>query len=159
MGTRDDVGSSDFPDLLCAAHPGVVLSPLETDTGVVQIDSLRLDAVETIHRARDFMTFFDQRVDAEAQFLRAHDVSAVVADLPPLGIAAAQAAGVPAIAYGNFTWDWIYAGYKRGDTVATPQAKSSTRSGHAIGRVPRYPCTANEVKVTIAAANSTHSPM
>ena len=100
------------------AHPGVELSPAETDTGVVQIDSLRLDATETIHRAREFMTFFDQRVDAEVQFLRANGVSLVIADLPPLGIAAAHAAGVPAIAYGNFTWDWIYAGYDGGDTVA-----------------------------------------
>ena len=100
------------------AHPSVAVSPVETDTGVVQIDSLRLDAAATIHRAREFMTFFDQRVDAEVQFLRAKGVSLVVADLPPLGIAAAHAAGLPAIAYGNFTWDWIYAGYDGGDTVA-----------------------------------------
>jgi L-arabinokinase len=100
------------------AHPGVQVSPVETDTGVVQIDSLRLDAAETIHRAREFMAFFDQRVDAEVQFLRAHGVSLVIADLPPLGIAAAHAAGLPSIAFGNFTWDWIYAGYRGGDTVA-----------------------------------------
>jgi hypothetical protein len=100
------------------AHPGVELSPVETDTGVVQIDSLRLDAAETIHRAREFMAFFDQRVDAEVKFLRAHDVALVIADLPPLGIAAAHAVGLPAIAYGNFTWDWIYAGYAGGDIVA-----------------------------------------
>jgi L-arabinokinase len=91
---------------------------VQTDTGVVQIDSLRLDAVETIHRAREFMTFFDQRIDSEVKFLRGHDVSAVIADLPPLAIAAAHAAGVPALAYGNFTWDWIYAGYPGGDAVA-----------------------------------------
>jgi L-arabinokinase len=100
------------------AHRSVTVSPIETDTGVVQIDSLRLDAAQTIRRARDFMAFFDQRVDAEVQFLRAQDVSVVLADLPPLGIAAAHAAGLPAIAFGNFTWDWIYAGYDGGDTVA-----------------------------------------
>lgn len=100
------------------AHPSVELSPVQTDTGVVQIDSLRLDAAETIHRAHEFMTFFDQRIDTEVEFLRAHEVSAVIADLPPLGIAAAHAAGLPAIAYGNFTWDWIYAGYPGGDAVA-----------------------------------------
>lgn len=100
------------------AHPSVELSPVETDTGVIQIDSLRLDAAATIARAREFMTVFDQRVDAEVTFLRAHDVSAVIADLPPLGIAAARAAGLPAIAFGNFTWDWIYAGYEGGGAVA-----------------------------------------
>jgi L-arabinokinase len=101
-----------------SAHPSVVLSPIDTDTGVVQLDSLRLDAAATIQRAREFMTSFDQRVDAEVRFLRAHGVAAVIADLPPLGIAAAHAAGVPAIAYGNFTWDWIYAGYEGGDAIA-----------------------------------------
>src|SRR5688572_33373312 len=83
------------------AHPSVELSPVQTDTGVVQIDSLRLDAVETIHRAHEFMTFFDQRVDTEVQVLRAHEVSLVIADLPPLGIAAAHGAVLPAIALGN----------------------------------------------------------
>jgi hypothetical protein len=100
------------------AHPSVELSPAQTDTGVVQVDSLRLDARETIHRAREFMTFFDQRVDAEVRFLQAHNASLVIADLPPLGLAAAHAAGRPAVAFGNFTWDWIYAGYDGGDDVA-----------------------------------------
>jgi hypothetical protein len=97
---------------------GVELMPVETDTGVVQIDSLRLDAAESVRRAREFMAFFDQRVDNERQFLRAHGASLVVADVPPLGIAAAHAAGLPAIAYGNFTWDWVYAGYDGGGGLA-----------------------------------------
>jgi hypothetical protein len=97
---------------------GVELMPVETGTGVVQIDSLRLDASETVRRAREFMGFFDQRVDNELKFLRAHGASLVIADLPPLGIAAAHAAGLPAIAYGNFTWDWIYAGYDGGGGLA-----------------------------------------
>jgi L-arabinokinase len=84
----------------------------------VQIDSVRLDAEETIRRAREFMTFFDQRVDAEVHFLQANNTSLVIADLPPLGIAAAHGAGLPAIAFGNFTWDWIYAGYEGGDDIA-----------------------------------------
>jgi L-arabinokinase len=64
------------------------------------------------------MSTFDARVDVEAQFLHANHAIAVVADLPPLGIAAAKAAGIPAIALGNFTWDWIYEHYAGGDTVA-----------------------------------------
>jgi L-arabinokinase len=119
------------------AHSSVTLSPVETDTGVVQIDSLRLDAAGTIRRARDFMAFFDQRVDAEVTFLRAHDVSAVVADLPPLGIAAAHAAGLPAIAYGNFTWDWIYAGYEGGDAVARAIGGAYARTTLAL-RLPMW---------------------
>ena len=72
----------------------------------------------TIERATAFMASFDARVAAEADFLRAHDVTMVIADLPPLGIAAGHAAGLPAIAYGNFTWDWIYANYDGGADLA-----------------------------------------
>jgi hypothetical protein len=93
------------------AHPGVLLSSAETDTGVAQVDSLRLDPDATISRATDFMRTFDARVHDEVEFLRKVKATLVIADLPPLGIAAARAAGLPAIAYGNFTWDWIYENY------------------------------------------------
>ena len=100
------------------ARPGVELLPVETDTGAVQIDSLTLDAAATIRRATDFMATFDERVAAEAAFLRRQNATMVIADLPPLGIAAAGAAGLPAIAFGNFTWDWIYANYEGGAALA-----------------------------------------
>ena len=100
------------------ARPGIELSPVETDTGVVQIDSIRLDEAETVRRATAFMASFDARVADEVAFLRASDARLVLADLPPLGVAAARAAGVPLIGYGNFTWDWIYAGYDGGAALA-----------------------------------------
>ena len=92
--------------------------PLATDTGIVQIDSLRLDAAASLARTREFMATFERRVAEETAFLREHQVRLVVADLPPLGIAAAHAAGLPAIAFGNFTWDWIYAQYDGGAHLA-----------------------------------------
>ena len=85
---------------------------LATDTGAVQIDSLHLDEAQTVRRAREFMATFRERVDSEASFLRDHDATLAVADIPALGIAAAVAAGIPAVALGNFTWDWIYAAYR-----------------------------------------------
>ncbi|HXG89960.1 MAG TPA: hypothetical protein VNJ02_16655 [Vicinamibacterales bacterium] len=84
---------------------------VETDTGVVQIDSLHLDAAETVRRAREFMATFDARVAAESAFLTQAHVTMVVADAPPLGVAAGVATGVPTIVLGNFTWDWIYSRY------------------------------------------------
>jgi hypothetical protein len=77
------------------------------DTGVVQIDSLHLDAAATIVRADEFHRTLDARAAGDAAWLREHDVRFVVADAPPLGCAAAAAAGVPAVVVSNFTWDWI----------------------------------------------------
>jgi L-arabinokinase len=64
------------------------------------------------------MATFDARVDEEVRFLREHGADITVSDLPPLGIAAGRAAGLPSIATGNFTWDWIYAGYEGGAGLA-----------------------------------------
>jgi hypothetical protein len=100
------------------ARAGVALRPVEVDTGVVQLDSLNLDAKSSIERAELFMETFDGRVAAEASFLKQHHVTLTVSDLPALGIAAGNAAGVPAIASGNFTWDWIYEHYEGGQRVA-----------------------------------------
>lgn len=94
------------------------LDPIPVDTGVVQIDSLNLDADASISRADMFMRGFDARAEGEAHYLRRHGAVMTVSDLPPLGIAAGRLAGVPAMALGNFTWDWIYEHYRGGRAVA-----------------------------------------
>ena len=108
-----------------------------TDTGVSQIDSLRLDERETIRRARDFMEGFDARVHAEAEWLRAHAAALVVADIPPLGIEAAKCAGAPAVALGNFTWDWIYSGYD-GTKDVVQQIGEAYAAADAALRLPMH---------------------
>lgn len=111
-GTRVIIRSEVAPWLVTrTVRAGVTLEPAPCDTGVVQIDSLNLDAAATVSRARAFMSTLHARVAAEAAWLTQVGASLVVADLPPLGIAAARAAGLPAVALGNFTWDWIYSGY------------------------------------------------
>lgn len=82
------------------------------DTGVVQIDSLRLDEEESARRAAAFYATFEERVAREAAFLHEHRVDLVVSDAPPLACAAADIAGRRSIVISNFTWDWIYAAYR-----------------------------------------------
>ena len=119
------------------AHPSVELMPVETDTGIVQLDSLRLDAPASLTRAREFMATFGRRVADEVAFLREHNATVVVADLPPLGIAAARAAGLPAIAFGNFTWDWIYAQYEGGTDLVRQIGESYAQTTLAL-RLPMW---------------------
>ena len=92
-------------------HP-IDLLPGETDTGVVQFDSLRPDEPETVIRARAFQKRFADLVAREVALLRSHRAALVVADAPPLACAAADDAGVPAVVCANFTWDWIYRDYR-----------------------------------------------
>jgi L-arabinokinase len=90
----------------------VSLHDLECDTGIVQLDSLSLDEGETIRRAEAFHADLPVKVGREAAWLQSSGARLVVADIPPLGCAAARAAGLPVVALGNFTWDWIYEGYR-----------------------------------------------
>ncbi len=101
---------------------------IDTDTGIVQPDSVSHDIPETMRRAAKFYGEFEARVAREAAFLRslvetrggpsrAADVI-VVGDIPPLAFAAASRAGVTSFALGNFTWDWIYEGYEEAEALA-----------------------------------------
>jgi L-arabinokinase len=73
----------------------------------------------------------------EVAFLREHHATVVVADLPPLGVAAARAAGLPAIAFGNFTWDWIYAQYEGGTDLVRQIGESYAQTTLAL-RLPMW---------------------
>jgi len=98
--------------------PRVEVTPCETDPGVVQVDSLRLDEDETARRAATFYSTVDRRVRDEAAVLRRIAPALVIADAPPIAIAAAHAAGMPSVLVSNFTWDWIYAFYPQFDSIA-----------------------------------------
>jgi UDP:flavonoid glycosyltransferase YjiC (YdhE family) len=91
----------------------VTFSHLETDTGVVQIDALSLDEADSIRRAASFHSDLVSRAATETRVLREINAGLVVGDIPPLAFAVGHAAGVPSIAIGNFTWDWVYADYPR----------------------------------------------
>jgi hypothetical protein len=98
--------------------PRVDVQPMVTDPGIVQMDSLRLDEDETARRAAEFHDGFDSRARDEAGYVRQLGAALIVADIPPLAIAAAHQAGIPSVAVANFTWDWIYAHYPQFDRIA-----------------------------------------
>jgi hypothetical protein len=112
--------------------------PGETDTGVVQIDSLRLDVAESVRQARAFLDRFDELVEREAGIIRANHAPLVIADAPPLACAAAAAVGVPAVVCSNFTWDWIYAEYSEQpgvDSIVAETGRAYAKA-HAGWRLP-----------------------
>ncbi len=92
--------------------PGLSYEPLQADVGMVQADSVTLDVGETARQAAAFYRDFDRRAADEAARLRSARATLVLGDIPPLAHAAAAQAGLPSIAVGNFTWDWIYEAYE-----------------------------------------------
>ena len=110
--------------------------PFEADTGMVQLDSLRLDEAESLRRAAAFHAALPQKAAAEARFLKDHGAHLVVGDIPPLAFAAAAAAGVPSVALGNFTWDWIYSGYPDAPEALIRTIREAYRHASLVLRLP-----------------------
>ena len=142
----------------------IAFEPTETDTGVVQIDSLTIDVGASIARADAFHRSIDRRAAVEAARLAAARADLVVGDIPPLACAAAARAGIPAIAVGNFTWDWIYAGYPEtaGQAPGLVQALRSTyATATAAWRLPLhggFEAFGEVVDVPLVARRSTRDP-
>jgi L-arabinokinase len=138
----------------------------DTDVGMVQIDSLRLDERATARRAAEFHATFGARADAEAAWLRRERAGAVVGDIPPLAFAAAARAGLPSLAIGNFTWDWIYEAYPAFDELA-PEVLPEIRSAYAAAsralRLPFHggfaPMAGRIRDIPLIARRSTREPL
>ncbi|HEY3380146.1 MAG TPA: hypothetical protein VGK32_00175 [Vicinamibacterales bacterium] len=125
---------------LTLRHP-VDFQPVECDTGVVQIDGLRLDETETVRRAASFYRDLDAKVRDEAEVLNRLGAALVVGDIPPLAFAAAHAAGLPSVAVGNFTWDWIYEGYEpelHGAPNLVPLVRAACAHADLFVRLPMW---------------------
>ena len=121
-------------------HPFVFIEGA-CDTGVVQIDSLRLDEDATIRHAAEFHRRLPDLAAREAALLREHDARFVVADTAPLAPVAAGAAGVPSVVLANFTWDWIYEGYPEALAAAPdliPILRDAYRHAGEAWRLPLH---------------------
>ena len=86
--------------------------PLLTDIGFVQKTPLLVDLPETVRRLDDFFPVDQNRIDSLAAGIKAKGCRIVLCDISPLGILVAEKAGVPSILIENFTWDWLYEGYR-----------------------------------------------
>jgi hypothetical protein len=111
----------------------------DCDTGIVQIDSLHLDARETIARADEFTRRLPEHAAREATLLRDRDARLVISDAPPLGCAAAVGAGIPSVVLSNFTWDWIYEEYAdalKSAPALVPAIREAYRAAEEAWRLP-----------------------
>jgi hypothetical protein len=97
------------PDLLARTmRVPYALLPGACDTGIVQATSITHDDPATVQATLDFHRTYQARIDDELRILAGEDVQLIVGDIPPLAFAVAGRLGVPSVALGNFTWDWIY---------------------------------------------------
>ncbi|NOQ45685.1 MAG: hypothetical protein GQ559_03285, partial [Desulfobulbaceae bacterium] len=82
---------------------------VSTDIGLVQENAMREDLPATLRALAGLYPLDDTLVSRVAAIFSG--CSLVLCDIAPLGIAAADRAGIPSVLVENFTWDWIYQGY------------------------------------------------
>ncbi len=102
------------PSWLFAGLPSesVKVTPIEFDSGAAEENTaLTINPGATIDRAESFLRDSSSVVSSEIAFTRQSGASLIVTDIPYLAGDVAAAAGVPAVAACNFTWDWIYEPY------------------------------------------------
>jgi hypothetical protein len=78
------------------------------DVGVLQSDSFTMDYDATLAALKTIQAGAAETIATEAQFLKTAQVDLVLADIPPLAVPLAKAAGVPCWMLSNFGWDFIY---------------------------------------------------
>ena len=78
------------------------------DVGTVQGNSYHLNQLQTLRDYEAFVKKKKGQIETEVNFIRQANISLVVGDIPSLAFDIAAAAGVPSVAVGNFSWDWIY---------------------------------------------------
>jgi len=86
------------------------------DIGMVQVDSIRVDVDATLGRVENLYSNRNALVRQQEEFLRTGGFGLVVTDIPAIPLESAARAGVPAIAVGNFSWDWIYSAFVTRDS-------------------------------------------
>lgn len=113
------------------------------DVGLVQKDGIRSDVEGTLQPLLDLLARHDADLGSEKVFLQSIGAGIVVADIPWLPLAAARAAGIPALAVGNFSWDWIYEPYAAADARWRPVVDAIRRDYACADGLIRLPFAAD----------------
>lgn len=81
-----------------------------TDIGLIQYSPVKENLEASIRALNGFYPLAETLVDRVARLFSKCDL--VLCDIAPLGILGAKKAEVPSVLIENFTWDWIYEGYR-----------------------------------------------
>ncbi len=91
------------------------------DVGMIQRSPFLEDPQATVARLESWwLEEVKPRWHSFLEELKRSGVQAVVADIAPLGLELARAAGLPAVLVENFTWDWIYQAHVEGAPGLAP---------------------------------------
>lgn len=111
------------------------------DVGMVQKDAIRVDVEATLAQINELYAQKAALLLQERDYLQQEHVGVVVSDIPGMPIEAAASVGLPSIAVGNFSWDWIYSPFAEVDPRWEPivtEFQSEYAKADLLLRLPFY---------------------
>jgi hypothetical protein len=126
-----------------------------SDVGLAQKTPLTEDLGLTIERLANLFPFRPDNLAVLKGEIQRSDCRLVLCDIAPLGIAAADAAGIPSILIENFTWDWIYQGY----LAEEPRFQDSIEYLHKVFSSADYHIQTGPVCKTLPGSHLTTQPV
>ncbi len=78
------------------------------DVGFCQQSALVFDVEATVEALRELVPFNPEATERLAGQVLEAGCSVVLCDIAPLGVAVAEAAGLPSVLIENFSWPWLY---------------------------------------------------
>lgn len=94
-----------------AAHPNRRFHSIEIDTGTYQRDCIHVDTLKTLQEYAKLIELRNHFLPHEHAFMDAVRPDLIIGDIPPAAFYIAHEAGIPSVAIGNFSWDWIFEPY------------------------------------------------
>ncbi len=125
-----------------AVSPPLTVRHQQVDVGLTQRDALAFDEPATAAACAAFEATWEARVEAEVAFLRGCGARAVLGDIPALPFEAAARAGIPSLALGNFSWDWIYRHLAPRQPSLAASAARAAAAYATVGRLLELPFAA-----------------
>ncbi len=84
------------------------------DFGMAMVSAVEVDVERSLAAYRDYHSNWQERVARASDEMRALEADLLLANVPYLSLAAAKAAGIPAVAMCSLNWADIYAAYAHG---------------------------------------------
>lgn len=132
ISVRTQAPASLFP-------PGILYEQAEIDAEIVESsDAVVIDTAATRRSLSALLSRADEIISRETAWVEENAPNLIIADIPFLAGHIAYETGVPAVAMGNFTWDWIYEPILQDQ----PEALAFIRDGYRrFRRALRFPLT------------------
>jgi len=94
----------------------VAIQHSQIDAGVKETGALRINTTTTVQRLKNVHRNRDGIISREVGIVEAEAFHLILTDVPYLAGDVAERTGIPCVAISNFTWDYIYEPFLRGDS-------------------------------------------